>query len=65
VGALRAIPGSVPDLAALPPGCRFADRCALALPACSAGPPPLVEVAPGHAAACIRLDAARAAAEAG
>jgi peptide/nickel transport system ATP-binding protein len=57
---LQAIPGAVPDLASLPPGCRFADRCHLAIAACNAAPPPMHEVAAGHGAACIRLDAARA-----
>jgi peptide/nickel transport system ATP-binding protein len=61
---LRPIPGTVPDLAALPPGCRFADRCRLVVPACQAAAPPLQAVGPGHDAACIRLDAARAEAEA-
>jgi len=59
---LRAIPGTVPELAALPPGCRFADRCPLAIVACDASPPPMSVVAPGHGAACIRLDAAEGAA---
>ena len=31
---LRAIPGVVPHLSQLPPGCRFGDRCERALPAC-------------------------------
>jgi peptide/nickel transport system ATP-binding protein len=57
--APRAIPGTVPELAALPPGCRFADRCTLAVAECSAAPPALREVGPIHRAACIRLDAAR------
>jgi peptide/nickel transport system ATP-binding protein len=59
---LRAIPGSVPDLASLPQGCRFADRCSLAIAACGV-PPPLTSVAADHVAACIRLDEARATAE--
>ncbi len=59
---LQAIPGTVPDLAALPSGCRFADRCPLAIAACDAAPPPMSDVAPGHGAACIRLDAAESAA---
>jgi len=46
----------------LPPGCRFADRCPLAIAACDAAPPPMSVVAPGHGAACIRLDAAESAA---
>ncbi len=57
---LRAIPGTVPDLAGLPPGCRFADRCHLVIPACHAAPPPIELIEPGHGAACIRLDAAQA-----
>lgn len=53
---LLPIPGSVPDLAQLPVGCRFANRCPLAVDACAAGPVPLVAVASGHAARCIRTD---------
>jgi peptide/nickel transport system ATP-binding protein len=56
---LLPIPGSVPDLATLPPGCRFADRCRLAIPACRTAPPQPQQVGTGHQAACIRLDAAR------
>jgi peptide/nickel transport system ATP-binding protein len=46
------IAGSVPDLAAPPPGCRFADRCPLVDPACRADPPALLEEAPGHLVRC-------------
>jgi peptide/nickel transport system ATP-binding protein len=56
---LATIPGRVPDLIDLPSGCGFADRCALAIDNCRTAPPPAVAVAPGHAARCIRLDAAR------
>ena len=52
---LATIPGRVPELADLPPGCPFADRCAWAIDACRAAPPGPVEVAPGHAARCIRI----------
>jgi len=38
---LETIPGSPPDLAALPEGCAFAERCPLAEPACVAALPPL------------------------
>jgi peptide/nickel transport system ATP-binding protein len=55
---LYAIPGTVPDLLELPPGCRFAGRCPLTIDACSVAPPPEVAVGPHHSAACIRLDAA-------
>ena len=56
---LTTIPGRVPELADLPHGCAFADRCTLAQDACRAAPPPAVNVAPGHAARCVRLDAAQ------
>ena len=56
---LKTIPGRVPELADLPHGCGFADRCTLVQDACRAAPPPAVDVAPGHAARCLRLDAAR------
>jgi peptide/nickel transport system ATP-binding protein/oligopeptide transport system ATP-binding protein len=52
---LEAIPGVVPDLLHLPSGCRFRDRCTLAIAACAATDPPLEEHAPGHSAACIRV----------
>ncbi|HEX3500124.1 MAG TPA: ABC transporter ATP-binding protein [Stellaceae bacterium] len=54
---LRTIPGMLPNPAALPPGCRFAPRCAWQVAACTAAPPPLDPVgdAVGHQAACIRL----------
>jgi len=39
-----------------PAGCRFAGRCPVAVPACSAETPPLREAAPGHWVRCIRVD---------
>ncbi|MDE2515212.1 MAG: ABC transporter ATP-binding protein [Rhodospirillales bacterium] len=51
---LTAIPGNLPEPARRPPGCRFAPRCAMALPACSAALPVLGAITPGHDAACIR-----------
>ena len=50
---LEAIPGTVPSLLHPPPGCRFAPRCRRATPECVAAEPPLLELAPGHWAACI------------
>ena len=50
---LEAIPGTVPSLANLPPGCRFAPRCRFAMPICTQATPPLREVAPGHKVACV------------
>jgi oligopeptide/dipeptide ABC transporter ATP-binding protein len=53
----RGIPGLMPNPLAPPPHCRFADRCALAEPACRAGPIPLIEVAPNRRSRCIRWEA--------
>jgi peptide/nickel transport system ATP-binding protein len=57
---LLAIPGSVPEPWAMPPGCAFAPRCALHVAACDAGLPPDVAVAQGHHAACLRAVTAHA-----
>ena len=57
---LETIPGLVPELADLPPGCPFAERCRLALDACRAAPPQPQPIGPAHFARCIRLDAALA-----
>jgi oligopeptide/dipeptide ABC transporter ATP-binding protein len=51
---LRTIEGLVPDLRKLPPGCRFADRCALRVERCTREEPSLAEVAPGRLSACFR-----------
>jgi len=53
---LDAIPGSPPDLSALPPGCAFAPRCALAAEACAAAMPPLEARDDGRLVRCIRCD---------
>ena len=50
------IPGAPPSLIALPPGCPFSPRCPLAVEECRQAEPPLLEVAAGHSAACIRTD---------
>lgn len=53
---LEVIPGSVPNLVNLPPGCRFAPRCkAMAehgLEICIAAKPDLIDVKPGHKVRC-------------
>jgi oligopeptide/dipeptide ABC transporter ATP-binding protein len=49
---LPAIGGNPPNLAALPPGCAFAPRCAYAFERCPTAPPPLEPVEPGHLRAC-------------
>jgi peptide/nickel transport system ATP-binding protein len=52
--ALPSIPGRVPSPQAMPPGCRFAPRCAHAQPACEA-PQELRELEqPAHAVRCCR-----------
>jgi peptide/nickel transport system ATP-binding protein len=57
---LETIGGAPPDLSALPPGCAFAERCALASDACRTEQPPVVELAPNHRVRCIHTDAAAA-----
>ncbi len=49
---LPTIPGDVPDLAALPNGCIFRDRCIEALPRCATEHPPLAAAGTGRTAAC-------------
>jgi peptide/nickel transport system ATP-binding protein len=49
---LEAIPGVVPSLLDLPPGCRFAPRCQFVKPMYMEKEPPLKEVRPGHKVAC-------------
>jgi len=51
---LTAIPGTLPEPARRPPGCRFAPRCALCIDACTEAQPPLRALAPAHDVACIR-----------
>ncbi len=50
---IEPIPGNVPDLANVPPGCAFGERCALVQPACRDGAVPLFEAAPGHWTRCL------------
>jgi len=54
--ALNEIPGVVPPLTDLPPGCRFSDRCSFATEKCRAIAPPLEEKRPRHLAACWHSD---------
>jgi peptide/nickel transport system ATP-binding protein len=58
---LSTIPGKVPELADMPSGCPFAERCSQAEERCRAADPPNVEVAPGHLARCVKAEAASAA----
>jgi oligopeptide/dipeptide ABC transporter ATP-binding protein len=55
-GKLTPIPGAVPQLTALPPGCAFEPRCALRRAECSQGVPDLRAAAPNHSARCVLVD---------
>jgi len=50
---LAPIPGTVPALSALPPGCTFGPRCEIHVPECDAAVPKLHEISPDHRARCI------------
>jgi peptide/nickel transport system ATP-binding protein len=52
VGRLQEIPGMVPALNNLPPGCVFAPRCTFADDRCRSHYPPYEQLRPGHWAAC-------------
>jgi len=54
---LYTIPGLPPDLSQPIPGCPFAPRCEFAAERCRDTTPALAEVAPGHAQACLRVQA--------
>lgn len=51
---LATIEGMVPNMTALPPGCRFAARCPFVGDICVAAPPPLLPVSPGHWSRCVK-----------
>jgi len=55
--SLTGIPGTVPALADLPDGCRFAPRCAIARPECNQRVPDLLEVDSLRAVRCPFHDA--------
>jgi oligopeptide/dipeptide ABC transporter ATP-binding protein len=50
---IQPIPGNVPDLAGLPGGCAFANRCSQVQDQCQQHELELRQVAPGHYARCI------------
>ena len=57
---LATIPGSPPDLASPPPGCRFHPRCAFVQADCISGEFPLRPLGGARATACIHNDACAA-----
>lgn len=58
---LTTISGTVPELADLPVGCAFGERCPLVEDKCRAALPPMVEVGPAHVVRCVRTDVSMAA----
>jgi len=54
---LEAIPGTPPDLSALPPGCAFAPRCRFAEQPCRATVPPEFALTATHRTRCLRAAA--------
>ena len=54
---LYTIAGLPPDLSKVLPGCSFAARCEYAAERCVKEKPELAEIAPGHAHACLRVQA--------
>jgi peptide/nickel transport system ATP-binding protein/oligopeptide transport system ATP-binding protein len=51
-GNLTVIPGTVPSLLNLPPGCSFNERCDRAMPKCSKQEPPLFKAGLKHTCRC-------------
>ncbi len=49
---LKEIPGLVPNLIRLPPGCLFQPRCPVAFQACTQERPPLFPLDSGHGVRC-------------
>lgn len=56
---LTEIPGLVPSLRDMPPGCRFAPRCRIASEACQLAPPPPIPVGGGGSVACLKVEDSR------
>lgn len=53
---LHVIPGNIPDLTNMPPGCRFAPRCTHACTACTETRPQMRNVEPAHSVRCFLYD---------
>jgi peptide/nickel transport system ATP-binding protein/oligopeptide transport system ATP-binding protein len=54
--SLKTIPGTVPSLYDLPPGCRFYERCSYRDEYCAENEPPLKEIEKTHLAACWKTE---------
>ena len=53
---LETIPGGIPDAKQMPPGCRFAPRCAFATDRCGAEMPELKTVVEGRQIRCFEWE---------
>jgi oligopeptide/dipeptide ABC transporter ATP-binding protein len=53
---LKPIPGTVPQLTALPPGCAFEPRCEFRRKECVEAVPDLRNAGPGHGARCVLVE---------
>jgi oligopeptide/dipeptide ABC transporter ATP-binding protein len=51
---LKTIPGAVPNLLDLPPGCAFQDRCPFRFGPCGESDPPFLDLGDGQRARCWR-----------
>ncbi len=49
---LTVIPGTIPDIHALPVGCKFVTRCERRFEPCADTEPPLIEIEPDHLVRC-------------
>ena len=58
-GELKPIPGSVPQLTALPPGCAFEPRCAVRRADCTDAVPELRAASLVHTARCVLIEGSR------
>jgi oligopeptide/dipeptide ABC transporter ATP-binding protein len=52
VTRLQVIPGTVPDILEMPPGCKFTTRCSRRFEPCMDREPPLIEMEPDHLVRC-------------
>ena len=53
---LKPIPGSIPDLSAVPRGCRFSPRCPYSFDRCVSNRPTLIKISEDQRAACFLYD---------